>query len=305
MLEILQFNFNSQTNRQQLTSSSREELVLTTRPCGTTWPVGSALMALGAAALVFLPAQWSKAADLPVKAVPPAIYNWSGCYVGANAGLGMTSSDYSSTVDNGTHLLGADPAVVGLSGTGSFNGDNVIVGGQVGCNLQSGTLVYGLEGDADYFHGNSHLFNNTNTLSDGVTPFTVNQSTTTNYIVTLRPRVGIAADRDLAYITGGAAFTSVNYTQTYSDVPTVGGAIVSPGTGLAISSKSLVGWAAGAGWEHAWTDHATFRVEYLYTSFPSTTALGAITDPAGGINTLHGSANLVIQIARIGLNYKF
>ena len=86
MLEILRFNFNSQTNRQQLTSSSREELVLTTRPCGTTWPVGSALMALGAAALVFLPAQWSKAADLPVKAVPPAIYNWSGCYVGANAG---------------------------------------------------------------------------------------------------------------------------------------------------------------------------------------------------------------------------
>ena len=35
------------------------------------------------------------------------------------------------------------------------------------------------------------------------------------------------------------------------------------------------------------------------------TALGAITDPAGGANTLHGSANLVIQIARVGLNYKF
>ena len=120
----------------------------------------------------------------------------------------------------------------------------------------------------------------------------------------MRPRIGIAADRDLAYLTGGAAFTSVNYSQTYLDVPS-GGTIGSPGTGLATASKSLIGWAAGAGWEHAWTDHATFRFEYLYTSFPTTTALGAITDPAGGANTLHGSANLVIQIARVGLNYKF
>ena len=116
----------------------------------------------------------------------------------------------------------------------------------------------------------------------------------------MRPRIGIAADRNLAYITGGVAFTRVNYTQTYLDVPDIadGGTIVSPGVGLATASKSLVGWAAGAGWEHAWTDHATFRFEYIYTSFPTTTALGAIVDQAGGSNTLHGSTNLVIQIAR-------
>lgn len=262
-------------------------------------------MMLGAVALAALPAERSKAADFPVKAPVPAIYNWSGCYAGVNAGLGMTASDFNSSVDSGTHLLGADPGVVGGSGIGSFNGDNYLAGGQVGCNMQTGTLVYGLEGDVDYFHGNSQLTNNTNTLSDGVTPFTINQSTTTNYIATVRPRIGIAADRDLAYITGGAAFTSVNYTESYLDVPTAGGTIVSPGTGLATASKSLVGWAAGAGWEHAWTDHATFRFEYLYTSFPTTTALGAITDPAGGVNALHGSSNLVIQIARVGLNYKF
>lgn len=269
--------------------------------------LSAGLMMLGASGLVALPAERSNAADLPMKAAVPTAYNWGGCYAGGNAGLGMISSDYNTTVDNGTHLTGADPGVVNLAGTGGFNGDNYLVGGQVGCNLQSGTLVYGLEGDADYFHGNNHLFNNTNTLSDGFTAFTLNQSITTNYIATVRPRIGIAADRDLAYLTGGAAFTSVNYTQTYFDVPNVpaGGTIVSPGTGLATASKTLIGWAAGAGWEHAWTDHATFRFEYIYTSFPTTTALGAITDPAGGANTLHGSANLTIQIARVGLNYKF
>ena len=258
-----------------------------------------------AVALAALPAARSEAADLPFKARVPAAFNWGGCYAGVNGGLGMISSDFNSSVDNGTHLLPADPAVVGLAGTGSFNGDNYAVGGQVGCNLQSGILVYGLEGDADYFRGNAKLFNNTNTLSDGVTPFTVNQSATTNYIATVRPRIGIAADRKLGYVTGGAAFTSISYTQSYFDVPTAGGAIAVPGAGTATASKALVGWAAGAGWEYAWTDHATFRLEYLYTSFPTTSALGTIADPAGGANTLHGSANLVIQLARVGLNYKF
>jgi outer membrane immunogenic protein len=261
-------------------------------------------MILGAVALMTMPAE---AADFPVKAAAPTAFNWGGCYVGGNAALGMTQSDYNTTVDNGTHLTGADPGAVNSAGTGGFNGDNYLLGGQVGCNLQSGTLVYGLEGDADYFHGNSHIFNATNTLSDGATAFTVSQSATTNYIATVRPRIGIAADRDLAFITGGVAFTSVNYTETYSDIPNVpaGGTIVSSGTGLATASKSLIGWAAGAGWEHAWTEHTSFRLEYIYTSFPTTTVLGAITDPAGGANTLHGSANVVIQIARVGLNYKF
>jgi len=298
MLGIAGFNQTYLTHRRRRSSSQLRQ-----HAAGAKGPLVGVLM-LGAMAISVLPAKRADAADLPVKAVAPALYNWSGCYGGLNGGLGMTQSDYNTTVDNGTHLTGADPGVVNSAGTGGFNGDNYLVGGQVGCNMQSGTLVYGLEGDADYFHGNNHLFNNTNTLSDGVTPFTVNQSVTTDYIATVRPRIGIAADRDLAYLTGGAAFTSVNYTQTYLDVPS-GGTIASPGTGLATASKSLIGWAAGAGWEHAWTDHATFRFEYLYTSFPTNTALGAITDPAGGANTLHGSANLVIQIARVGLNYKF
>jgi opacity protein-like surface antigen len=67
----------------------------------------------------------------------------------------------------------------------------------------------------------------------------------------------------------------------------------------------LVGWVAGAGWEHAVADHWTFRAEYLYASFPTVNALGAITDAGGGANTLHGSSDLVTQLLRAGVNYKF
>ncbi|MDR3467515.1 MAG: outer membrane beta-barrel protein [Xanthobacteraceae bacterium] len=261
------------------------------------------LAAVVAAAAVF--SGQAEAADLALKAPAAVAYSWSGCYLGANAGLGWASSDFGSSVGAGTHLLAAtgDAAAAGLAGTGSANSTGFAGGGQVGCNLQSGAFVYGLEGDVDYFHGASRFSNGTNTLSDG-TPFTINQSATTNYIATIRPRIGIAADRNLAYLTGGVAFTSVNYAQTYADGPS-GGTIVTPGTGGASASKALVGWAAGAGWEHAFTDHATFRLEYIYASFPSTSALGAIADPAGGANALRGSANLAIQTARLGLNYKF
>ena len=67
-----------------------------------------------------------------------------------------------------------------------------------------------------------------------------------------------------------------------------------------------VGWTAGVGWEYAWTDNWTLRLEYLFTSFPGTTnGIGAITDAAGGTNPLQGSADLVIQTARAGVNFKF
>ena len=64
----------------------------------------------------------------------------------------------------------------------SANATNFLGGGQAGCNWQSGTLVYGLEGDFDYFHSNPQFINGTDTLTDGVTPFTVTQSLTTNYL---------------------------------------------------------------------------------------------------------------------------
>jgi outer membrane immunogenic protein len=242
------------------------------------------------------------AADLPVKAPAAPLYNWSGCYLGINGGGGASGTSFTSTVANGTHLpTAADAGTVGATATGSANDSNVLGGGQAGCNWQSGTLVYGLEGDFDYFHSNPQFINATGTLSTGDS-FSVTQSLTTEYFATLRPRLGVAADRNLGYITGGAAFAKASYTQTYADTLN-GGAL--PGTGNASGSKTLTGWVVGAGWEHAWTDNWTFRLEYLFAKFPTTSAFGAIADAAGGTNAIRGSADLTIQTVRAGVNYKF
>jgi len=237
------------------------------------------------------------AADMPMKAPAAPAYQWGGCYLGVNVGGGASGTNFASAVDPGTYLAAGDAATVGASGGGGANADGILAGGQAGCNFQSGTLVYGLEGDFDYFHTNPQFNNNTNTLANG-NAFAIAQSLTTNFLATVRPRIGIAADRNLAYITGGAAFTSVSYTTSYVDANTP------PGTGTASASRALLGWTAGAGWEYAWADHWTVRAEYLLASFPTTNALGTIAG-AGGTNTLHGSTDLVIQIVRAGVNFKF
>ena len=258
----------------------------------------AAVLAL-AAATPLVPTTTADAADMPVKAPAARTYNWGGCYVGLNGGGAESGSNFTSSVGNGTHLAPANAALVSVSGTGSANSPNFIGGGQAGCNWQSGTFVYGLEGDFDYFRSDPQFINGTTTLSDGVTTFTVSQSLKTDFIATVRPRLGVAADRNLFYVTGGAAFTKTSYAQAYVD------AAIPVGTGIAMGSKTLVGWTAGVGWEYAWSDNWTFRLEYLFAQFPTTSGVGAITDAAGGSNPLQGSGDLVIQTARVGVNFKF
>jgi outer membrane immunogenic protein len=241
------------------------------------------------------------AADMamPMKSAAAPVYQWSGCYAGINGGGGASASNFTTTVDPGTYLGAADAAEVSNDGTGSANISAFVGGGQAGCNWQSGTVVAGIEADFDYFHSTSAFYNNTNTLPTLAVPFQLGQSLSSNYLATVRPRIGIAADRNFAYITGGAAFTKANYTESYSD------GSAPPGTGIASASKFLTGWTAGAGWEYALTDHWLIRFEYLFAAFPKTNALGAITEPGVGTNALHGSADLVMQVARAGMNYKF
>jgi outer membrane immunogenic protein len=268
------------------------------RPLGPTAGLLATILAL------FANEKTAVAADMPMPTKAPAVaarYQWSGCYVGLNGGGGTVGSNFTTNVGAGGYLPPgppSDPLEVSNDGTGSRNGANAVGGGQIGCNWQSNTIVFGVEGDFDYFRSTAAYINNTDTLPNLGFPFAIGQSLTTNYLATVRPRIGIAADRNLAYITGGVAFTRASYAESYSDS--------NGGAGAATYSQSLTGWVAGAGWEYAVTDHWLFRAEYLIARFPKINASGAITAPGGGTsNPLIGSADLLLQIARAGVNYKF
>jgi len=69
----------------------------------------------------------------------PTPYNWSGIYLGANAGYGWVSSSGTTTWNS--------PFFGVTTGTSSGNATGAIAGGQIGANLQIRTLLVGVEGD--------------------------------------------------------------------------------------------------------------------------------------------------------------
>ena len=204
-----------------------------------------ALCGLVLAGLAFLSAPMlvgtATAADMPMnmpmKAAAAPVLNWTGCYIGINGGGAAAGSSFSTAVDPGTHLLDpADLATANQYGTGSANDLGFIGGGQVGCYYQTGAWVAGIEGDWDYFRSTPTFSNPNGTLTTGDT-VTITQSLKTSSLATIRPRLGIVSDRTLIYVTGGAAFARVSYTQSYTD--TLNNAV-----GTATDSKNP-GWLDG------------------------------------------------------------
>jgi hypothetical protein len=137
----------------------------------------------------------------------------------------------------------------------------------------------------------------TGVLTTGDT-FAITNSVKTSWLATVRPRVGVAIDRSLLYVTGGLAVTNISYTQTYADT-------LFAAVGSSSASQTKSGWTIGAGWEYAFTNNWSAKIEYLYAQFSSLDAIGGIVSTTGGTNVLHGSVDLRENIVRVGLNYRF
>jgi outer membrane immunogenic protein len=251
---------------------------------------------LFAGALAFVAAGQALAADLPPPAAPPPrapaayvptivpVYNWTGFYIGGNAGYAF-ASNLSSTgcITNNTGNGLASPPIPVLNGCGTIAGSSAsgfAGGGQIGANVQWNALVLGLEGDWDY---SGQQVTQTGPSFTGTVKLP--------WFATARARVGVAADRVLFYATGGAAWIDVN--------PTIN----STGTQWFNVTNTQIGWTAGAGVEWAFAQNWTARAEYLFMDFsPSWTG----TIPATfGNGTLSENATIKNNVIRGGINFKF
>jgi outer membrane immunogenic protein len=216
-------------------------------------------------------------ARLPAKApfaAPQAVQNWTGLYGGANAGYswGRTDLDYT---------LGGIPAFGATVDPNSF-----VAGGQVGYNWQLGSVVIGLEGDAAWRHG-------TDSATFTVGAAFANLDAEQNWVATLRPRFGFAANNWLIYGTGGAAFGNFKHSMTES---------VAGAARTVADSDTRAGWTAGGGVEYAFRNHWSLGVEYLFLDFGSTTLAQPGTGPfAPSTTTLDDKSHML----RAKVNYKF
>jgi outer membrane immunogenic protein len=262
------------------------------------------------------------APNMPAKAPPAPVaapYNWSGWYVGLNAGGAWGHS--------------ADPTTVAFSPPGYFEAISVsaidsagaqtnhpsgfIGGGQAGVNWQSGVYVTGIEADFNY------LGLKKSTTSTGAYPccgpttgFAVSSSISTDWLATIRGRLGLANNNWLYYFTGGVAFTDLKANFGFTDfclTYAACGGIGFPGpvgSEAATVSTLKTGYTVGGGVEAGLSGNWSIKAEYLYVNFGSVSTGGLITTPAQigfgtNDNPFSHSANLTVNILRAGLNYKF
>jgi len=184
---------------------------------------------------------------------PSDRYNWSGFYLGLNAGGAF-----------GINTMTAS----GGGGSASVKEPGFLGGAQVGANYQTGPVVWGFEADYDASTQNKSLPAGVLTGSTSQTP----------WFATLRGRVGMAFDRTLVYGTAGGAAGELR-------------SIVNIPAGTTSTTVTYGTWIAGAGVEYGITDNLSARVEYLYLD-KNNIATGVIGPPATQITT-HLQDNLV------------
>ena len=211
--------------------------------------------------------------------VEEQVYDWSGLYAGVFAGVGYTSSDWDGTDDD----LVFEPVDIDTS----LNDTALLLGGLVGVNFQRDNLVFGLEGDIDWFDSDKdkHL--------DGAEGLDLESEI--DWLGSLRARLGWADDRTLFYLTGGLAFADAKH--TWDDGSSSAGSVVD----LPPKSVDLdFGWVAGLGIEHAWTDNWLVRIEGLYFDLGS--KHGKVSNE---FETDTFDVDQEIWVGRIGISYKF
>lgn len=232
---------------------------------------------------------------MPVKAMPvPVAYNWTGWYVGANAGYGWSSSTNPSFNLSDTTALGYATYVAnGGFPTLSLNPKGVLGGLQIGYNFQQANWVWGAEADLQ-----AAGLKDSSTIT--VTPPASVTGTSTvehglRWFGTLRGRAGYAMNNWLFYGTGGLIYGGVHSSLTQN----------STNGYFATDSHTATraGWTVGAGTEVGWAKW-TAKFEYLYFDMGRDTVNLLGTGVFTGIS-YSASQKTAGHIVRLGLNYRF
>ncbi len=224
--------------------------------------------AIAAIAFIGTPAL---AADMGVPArsyypaLPPAIYDWTGIYVGGHIGGGMLVDSVSQN--------GASAGSFNFANTGNLRPAGVIGGAQIGANYEFVPWVVGIEGSwtDSGIQGNTLIA--CSACSVKATQMSIPNERFTSqaqWFAALTGRVGYAANNWLFYAKAGGAWIDDRYTEDL-----LGAGLESqqipPGTTVAtqVVTDTRTGFTVGAGIEFGLVENLSAKVEYDFYDFGS------------------------------------
>lgn len=225
-------------------------------------------------------------------------YKWTGFYVGAHAGYGW------SVWDGNMIYTDAQPGD-GFDASGhTIDAEGAIAGGQIGFNVQSGNVVWGLEADGSWsdINGSQTLLPYPNNPGSPAWGF----ESQIDWLATVRGRLGFTSGSVLVYGTAGAAFAEVDSRlSVFATGPQNAGHIAN-----GAKNETRTGWTAGGGVEWMFAPNWSLKTEYLYVNLgevggilPGTTTTGG--GPARPHTTDGFSGDLDLHTVRVGVNYNF
>ncbi|MCL5272245.1 MAG: outer membrane beta-barrel protein [Gammaproteobacteria bacterium] len=240
-------------------------------------------------------------------------HTWQGPYVGVFLGGGFGNNhmftNAGSVTDTSYFTTLADINAVNNDGTWSQHPGTAIAGIQAGHDWAWKQIAYGVVLDYGTVRLSSSSIRN-NTYLDNSDQYSIDTSMQTNWLFTLRGRLGYAPQLylpSLLYLTGGMAVTQLKASNDFSDNSAFSG------IGSSNVSQNQIGWTAGAGIEVAAFNHVSVNFEYLYVEVPSITTTGSISNSEGGFgipvqsmrNSLSTTTNFHANLFKVGLNYRF
>jgi opacity protein-like surface antigen len=232
------------------------------------------------------------------KAVAPAVWSWSGFYLGGHGGYGWGDDGSTQMVQPAVFTPGQAPLeMAGVRSSG------YVAGFQAGANWQSGAFVGGLEIDlsATGIKGTTSASG----FDANIPPGAMSGVRTDKFdsLGSVRARLGYLVRPDLLlYGTGGLAWTRLEQTVTNVSLN---------GTYTTVTPSWRSGWVAGAGGQlRLWNSNWLARLEYLHYDFGNSTGtLQGFIDPTSATGTsireIDRAGRLTADVVRAGIDYKF
>jgi outer membrane immunogenic protein len=226
---------------------------------------------------------------------------WSGIYGGVLLGGAWGEGSITRSVSGGNGSVVIPPTDVTLINATSVHTTNhagFTGGGELGYNYKAGSLLLGAETD---FTAVDTDQTTTSTVQSPllITPplvYTLDEKAQTDWMWTIRGRIGYVAGPLLLYGTAGFALSEIKVKLNFADNLTPPNVIASD------NSSTRAGWVVGGGVGYALSQNWSVKTEFLYADFGGITT-GATS--ANGYVTLNTHSDIHPILVRLGIDYRF